>query len=254
MNNNTMNNTMFASLIEKPRATQKWLLFPLSLLLHGAVIAGVLVAPLLSDSVQMPELKFVSVSLMATPPEPPSPPKSSSSRRAQRNEASQEREATPKPMPTSRFVAPIEIPDDIEPEDSDSFFGDTGDTGEYIPGAEYGPIDVETFNSGFLKKDTSDSSSSKMMPSRVTPPRLIRKIAPTYPPVAQNARIQGNVLVEAVTDIYGKVMNVRIISGHPLLQSAAIQAVKQWIYEPYIINGYPKAVVFTVAVNFQLNR
>ena len=85
-------------------------------------------------------------------------------------------------------------------------------------------------------------------------PKLIKQVKPTYPQVALTARIQGVGVVEAVTDIYGRVRQTRIITGHPLLNDAAVAAVKQWIYEPYIINGIPKPVIFTVTVTFSLQN
>jgi len=68
------------------------------------------------------------------------------------------------------------------------------------------------------------------------------------------AHIEGSVNIEAVTDIFGKVIKARVVSGHPLLVAAAVQAVKQWVYEPYIINGVPRPVVFTASVSFRLTR
>ncbi len=85
-------------------------------------------------------------------------------------------------------------------------------------------------------------------------PKLIKQVKPTYPQVALTARIQGVVVVEAMTDIYGRVKQARIITGHPLLNDSALTAVRQWIYEPYIINGIPKPVIFTVTVTFSLQN
>jgi TonB family protein len=62
------------------------------------------------------------------------------------------------------------------------------------------------------------------------------------------------VKIEASTDIYGRVVNVNVLKGHPLLRKAAAHAVKQWVYEPYIINGMPKPVKFTVNIHFRLQK
>ncbi|MCX7974942.1 MAG: energy transducer TonB [Candidatus Aminicenantes bacterium] len=66
------------------------------------------------------------------------------------------------------------------------------------------------------------------------------------------ARIEGVVILEATTDIYGRVQNVKVIRSVPLLDQAAIDAVRQWIYEPMIINGRPRGVIFIVTITFQL--
>ncbi|MBP1770759.1 MAG: transport protein TonB, partial [Candidatus Aminicenantes bacterium] len=66
------------------------------------------------------------------------------------------------------------------------------------------------------------------------------------------ARVEGIVIVEATTDVYGRVTGVKVLRSIPLLDQAAIDAVRQWVYEPMILNGRPRPVVFTVTVRFQL--
>ena len=82
---------------------------------------------------------------------------------------------------------------------------------------------------------------------------LIRQVKPPYPPLAKQARIQGTVVLEAVISKQGSVENLRVISGHPLLIQAALDAVKQWKYKPTLLNGEPVEVVTTVTVNFNLS-
>jgi protein TonB len=81
---------------------------------------------------------------------------------------------------------------------------------------------------------------------------LTRKVMPQYPPVAREARIQGQVVLQAVIGKDGSVQNLRVVSGHPLLNSAAVDAVKQWHYKPYMLNGEPTEVETTITVNFTL--
>ncbi|MCK7466846.1 MAG: energy transducer TonB [Desulfosudis oleivorans] len=85
-------------------------------------------------------------------------------------------------------------------------------------------------------------------------PQKIKEVKPVYPQIALTARIQGVVIIEAMTDIYGRVRDARVISGHPLLNDAALSAIKQWVYEPYILNGIPKPVIFTATVTFTLQN
>jgi protein TonB len=82
---------------------------------------------------------------------------------------------------------------------------------------------------------------------------LIRQIKPPYPPLARQARIQGQVVLEAIISKQGSVENLRVISGHPLLIQSALDAVKQWKYKPTLLNGEPVEVVTTVTVNFNLS-
>jgi len=83
---------------------------------------------------------------------------------------------------------------------------------------------------------------------------LVSQVKPVYPPLAKQARIQGVVLLEAVISKDGAIDNLRVISGHPLLTQAAIDAVKQWRYKPTLLNGEPVEVVTTITVNFAFSQ
>lgn len=86
----------------------------------------------------------------------------------------------------------------------------------------------------------------------IKPPKLLKMIEPVYPEVARQSRVEGIVILEAQTDVNGHVTNTKVRRSIPLLDQAAIDAVKQWVYEPKIIDGKPRGVVFTVTVRFQL--
>lgn len=83
--------------------------------------------------------------------------------------------------------------------------------------------------------------------------KLIRKIDPVYPPLATQARISGIVKLNVTISKEGAVANIMVISGHPLLIPAALDAVKQWVYQPTLLNGAPVEVVTEVDVNFGLD-
>jgi periplasmic protein TonB len=82
---------------------------------------------------------------------------------------------------------------------------------------------------------------------------LIRRVQPTYPALARSARIQGPVVLFAVISKAGTIDNLRVVSGHPLLVPAAIEAVRQWRYHPYILNSEPIEVETQITVNFLLS-
>ena len=86
----------------------------------------------------------------------------------------------------------------------------------------------------------------------IHPPRLLQEVPPKYPEIARQARVEGTVILEAVTDEAGNVVWVRVLRSIPLLNQAAIDSVKQWKYEPYFLDGEPKSVIFTVTVRFKL--
>ena len=82
---------------------------------------------------------------------------------------------------------------------------------------------------------------------------LIKKVQPQYPEDARHGRIVGKVVLRAVIDKKGNVENLSLIQGHPSLAPAATQAVKQWKYKPYLLNGQPVNVETQVTVNFVLS-
>ena len=85
---------------------------------------------------------------------------------------------------------------------------------------------------------------------QIRPPIRIKEVAPVYPAIAQSARVQGDVVIEATIDDEGKVADARVVKSVPLLDQAALDAVRQWEYQPSLLNGVPTAVVMTVTVKF----
>ena len=81
---------------------------------------------------------------------------------------------------------------------------------------------------------------------------LIRQVRPAYPAVAIAARVQGAVVLQALISRGGTIENLRVVSGHPLLAPAAIEAVRRWRYRPYLLNGEPLEVETQITVNFTL--
>jgi len=88
----------------------------------------------------------------------------------------------------------------------------------------------------------------------IKPPKLIKEVKPIYPEDARQKRVEGTVILEATTDIYGRVQKVEVLRSIPLLDQAAIDAVRQWIYEPEIIEGKPRGIIFTITVTFKLKE
>ncbi len=83
-------------------------------------------------------------------------------------------------------------------------------------------------------------------------PRKTVNVDPVYPRVAQAVRIEGVVILEAVIDVQGRVESVRVLRSIPLLDQAAVDAVKQWTFTPTLLNGVPVPIAMTVTVNFEL--
>jgi periplasmic protein TonB len=88
--------------------------------------------------------------------------------------------------------------------------------------------------------------------SHMSEGNLIRKVQPAYPQLARTARIQGSVVLQAVISKEGAIENLKVLTGHPMLVQSAIDAVRQWRYRPYILNGDPIEVETQIVVNFSL--
>ena len=86
----------------------------------------------------------------------------------------------------------------------------------------------------------------------IKPPKLVKEVQPIYPEVARVAEVQGVVILGVKTDEGGRVKDVMVLRSIPLLDQAAIDAVRQWVYEPMIVDGKAVKAVFTATVRFQL--
>lgn len=81
---------------------------------------------------------------------------------------------------------------------------------------------------------------------------LVHKVLPVYPPLARSARIQGQVVLQALISKQGLIENLKVLGGHPMLVPAAKEAVRQWRYRPYVLNNEPVEVETQITVNFSL--
>jgi protein TonB len=86
----------------------------------------------------------------------------------------------------------------------------------------------------------------------IAPPKKIRDVRPEYPPIARDAGVTGVVIIEILIDAAGSVAEGRVLRSIPLLDQAALDAVKDWRFAPVMLNGEPRAAIMTVTVNFTL--
>jgi periplasmic protein TonB len=82
--------------------------------------------------------------------------------------------------------------------------------------------------------------------------KIVHQVTPVYPPLARQARISGIVRIEAVISRSGTIESLQVMGGHPLLTQAALDAVRQWVYQPTQLNGQPVEVLTQIEVNFKL--
>jgi protein TonB len=234
-----MPGVMFQDVVcSRAKSTSRWYTVPLSFLVHTFVLAALIVAPLVAtDLLPKPRaiMQFVTPYVPVVPPAPPparpAPPSA----------------VTPA-APGIPLVAPEAIgvetgmvfePDNVATAGIDGLF--TGGVGHVIvdaPPMPLPPAAMEPLKVGGIIK----------------PPARTRYVAPVYPEIARNARVQGVVILEAIIGAGGKVEQVRVLRSQPLLDEAALDAVRAWEYVPTLLNGQPTPVIMTVTVQFRLSQ
>jgi protein TonB len=153
--------------------------------------------------------------------------------------------------------APIAAPPDIQPE-SDPVPRAMADGGVPGPAVEngaplIGPLGI---SESVAPPPPPPPPAPKLVRvgGIIREPRKVVHVAPAYPEFARLSRAQGVVVLEAILDATGKVESVKVLSSHPLLDDAAVRAVRQWRYTPTELNGVPVPVLMTITVRFSLDR
>jgi protein TonB len=121
-----------------------------------------------------------------------------------------------------------------------------------VPGGSMGGVIGSVLSSTPVAVPKIATPQRVRVSAGVTSGLLVHRVSPVYPPLARQARIQGTVVLQAQISKDGNIENLQLISGHPMLAPAAIEAVKQWKYKPYLLNGEPVEVETQVQVNFTL--
>jgi protein TonB len=186
--------------------------------------------------------------LVAPPPPPPPPPPAAPAPKVVKIQSE---------VINGQLRTPTKIPDKIqmikEEENPPDLGGVPGGVPGGIPGGSTGGVMGGILSSTQVAVPKIATPQRVRVSSGVSTGLLIRKVQPTYPQLAKQARIQGSVVLQAEISKDGTIQNLQLISGHPMLAPAAIEAVKQWRYKPYLLNGEPVAVETQVVVNFSLS-
>jgi len=132
--------------------------------------------------------------------------------------------------------------------------GVVGDAPGGIPGGETGGVIGGIISSAPVTTPRVAAPERVRVSQGVSTGLLVKRVNPEYPPEARRGRIQGTVLMHAIIGKDGDIATLELISGHPALAPAAIEAVKQWKYKPYLLNGKPVEVDTQIQVNFTLSE
>jgi len=235
-----------------PQRKKKFLATSTSFFLNCLALGVLLVLPLVFTE-QLPKAQLLTF-LVAPPPPPPPPPAAEAVQRVVR-------QIQTDMLSTGQLRTPSKIPEKVQmikeeeaPPPMAATGGVVGGVPGGIPGGQLGGV-----IGGIVSTTSSLSAVPKLAPPQririsqgVTKGLLIHRIEPAYPPLARAARVQGEVMLSAVISTTGDIQNLQLISGHPMLVPAAIAAVRQWRYKPYLLNGQPVEVETTITVIFSL--
>jgi protein TonB len=251
--NDRLSPVLFQSLVltgEERHAGRKGATLFVSVVLHGMLVVAIAIVPLLFyDALPSQDsLKafFVAPIEMAPPPPPPPPPPAGARavvRAAPRVETPQ----------AQAFVAPIDVPDQIRPEDAGLDLGVEGGVPGGVEGGVPGGV-IGGIVTGLPQEAPPPPARVVRVGGQIKEPKKIRHVAPTYPELAVQSHVSALVILEAEVDTRGLVRAVKVLRGHPLFDDAAIEAVKQWRYQPLLLNGEPTAFIVTVTMNFNLQQ
>lgn len=229
--------------------TKRGLTTTISVLIQVGIIIVFVLIPLIFTEA-LPKTQLMTF-LVAPPPPPPPPPPAAAPvkivKQIQTDIVNGELR-TPTKIPQKVQM----IKEDEAPPPSMAASGVVGGVPGGVPGGQMGGIIGGIVSSTPMAVPKVATPQRVRVSSGVSTGLLLRRVNPSYPPLARQARIQGTVILQAEISKTGDIQNLRLVSGHPMLAPAAIEAVKQWKYKPYLLNGEPVEVETTVQVNFTL--
>ncbi|HET8965363.1 MAG TPA: energy transducer TonB [Candidatus Acidoferrum sp.] len=227
---------------------------PWTVILSGVVQATFLAVLILIPLIYTEALPKASLAtlLIAPPPPPPPPPPPA---------ATQIVKVKPQVhlMDAGKLVAPKVIPKEVkiikeEAEQPDAM-GAMGGVPGGVPGGQMGGVIGGVIGGvGGAPPPPKPTQTRIRQGGAVQAAKLVNRVQPQYPPLARQTRISGTVRLHALISKDGSVQQLEVMSGHPLLVQAALDAVRQWRYQPTTLNGEPVEVDTTIDVIFSLNQ
>jgi len=248
------------SFVEGENATRKASSVFVSFLIQCSLITVAVIIPLIYTET-LPKAQLTSFLVAPPPPPPPPPPPAATP-------PPKVVKVVPRQFDAGRLMAPKQIPKEIamikeEEMPPAAAAGVVGGVPGGVPGGAAGGVIGGIIGSAAPPPPPPPPKEEK--PKPVTPKqirvggnvqaaKLLNQPKPAYPPLARQARIQGVVRFNAVIGKDGTIQNLTLVSGHPLLVPSATEAVRQWRYQPTLLNNEPVEVVTQIDVNFTLSQ
>ena len=230
--------------------TKRGMTTTLSFVFQIALVGILVLIPLLFTEA-LPKTQLMTFLVAPPPPPPPPPPPAAAIKIVKQVQTD---------IVNGQLRTPTKIPEKVQMIKEDeapppvmSASGVIGGVPGGVPGGQMGGVIGGIISSTLVAVPKAVNPQRIRVSQGVTQGMIIRKIQPAYPPLARQARIQGPVVLQAAIGKDGSIQNLRLISGHPMLAPAAIEAIKQWKYKPYILNGEPVEVETTITFNFTLS-
>jgi protein TonB len=230
--------------------TKRGLTTTFSFVFQIALVGILVLIPLLFTEA-LPKTQLMTF-LVAPPPPPPPPPPPAAVMKVVKQVQTD--------IVNGQLRTPTKIPQKVQMIKEDeapppvmAASGVVGGVPGGVPGGQMGGVIGGIISSTPVNVPKAVNPQRIRVSQGVTQGMIIRKIQPAYPPLARQARIQGPVVLQAEIGKDGSIQNLRLLSGHPMLAPAAIEAIKQWKYKPYILNGEPVEVETTITFNFTLS-
>jgi protein TonB len=215
------------------------------------VLIGILVLIPLLFTEALPKQQLMTFLVAPPPPPPPPPPPAAAPIKVVKVQSE---------IQNGQLRTPTKIPEKVQmikeeeaPPPSMAAGGVVGGVPGGVPGGQMGGVIGGIISSAPVAVPKVATPQRVRVSQGVSQGLLIKKVQPAYPPLARQARIQGQVLLQAEISKDGAIQNLRLISGHPMLAPSAIEAVKQWRYKPYYLNGEPVEVETQITVIFSLS-
>ena len=222
---------------------------PFAYILQALLMAGLILYPLIKmEALPRGQLMTFLVAPPPPPPPPPPPAKVVEIKRLQRKVTAEDLMRAPTAIP-EKIVKIVEDPTPVPTA------GVVGGVPGGMPGGTAGGVIGGIISAMAAPPPPPPKPKAPKrirLGGQVQAAKLIRKPNPVYPPLAKMARIQGSVRLEAVISRGGAIKDLKVISGHPLLVKAALDAVQRWRYQPTMLNGEPVEVITQIDVNFRL--
>ena len=224
----------------------------LAFILQVAIIGIFILVPLIY-SVALPRQQLMTFLVAPPPPPPPPPPPAATPIKVVK--------VVQTDIMDGQLRQPTKIPqkiqmikeDEAPPPMSSAVAGVVGGVPGGVPGGQMGGVIGGIISSTPVAVPKVATPQKVRVSQGVLDGNLIRQVKPVYPQIAKAARVQGSVVLAATISKEGNIENLRLVNGHPMLTQAAIEAVKQWRYKPYMLNGEPVEVETQITVNFTLS-